>query len=256
LNESRVPRADYSNIVEYYDKVRPGPADVWISTIIELGKIIPDSDVLDIGCGTGRYTTRVAKASGARIYGVDSSIAMLRNALKADKGRTIHWILGDAHSPPLKSDSFDCVYMTMVLHHIEQRDKMLSAIYRILRPGGRCIVATTSHLAIRAHVLRHFPGATAIDLKRFPTIPNLKNAIRKIGFKNVRSSLIRHDEGEIPLDTYLDMVRSKYISTLSLLSESEFRAGLSVFERRMRKLYGDSMRRVLRFTFVTGEKHG
>ncbi|UCF77847.1 MAG: methyltransferase domain-containing protein [Candidatus Eiseniibacteriota bacterium] len=256
MSENRIPRADYSSIGEYYDKVRPVPAEAWISRIISVGGIAPGCDVLDIGCGTGRFTLRVARASGARVCGIDSSAVMLQNALKSDTQRTVRWALGDAHSLPFKPESFDCVYMTMVLHHIQQRDAALADAYRVLRPGGRCLVATSSHSSIRTHVLRHFPGVAAIDLRRFPSIPLVKSTLRGLGFENVRSTLVKHDEGEIPVDTYLRLVRNKYISTLSLLSESEFQAGLSVFERRVRELYGDRMRRVLRFTFVTGEKAG
>ncbi len=254
MTESHIPKVDYSNIGEHYDKVRPAPAGVWISSIVQLAGITPDSDVLDVGCGTGRFTTRVAARSRARIVGVDSSTAMLRNALKSDKERAIRWVLGDACSLPFRAASFDCLYMTMVIHQIRQREAFLKALYRILRRGGRCVIATSSHSSIRVHVLRHFPGVCAIDLKRFPSIPFLKSAMKDTGFENVRSSLVSHEEREIPVETYLEMVRNKYISTLSLLDESRFRTGFAIFERKIRELYGHTMSRVLRFTFVTGEK--
>jgi ubiquinone/menaquinone biosynthesis C-methylase UbiE len=254
LTESRVPKVDYSNIGEHYDRVRPVPARVWISRIVELGGLAPDSDVLDIGCGTGRFTTRVAARSGARLFGVDSSVAMLKNALKSDRKRAIRWVLGDASLLPFRAESFDCIYMTMVVHQIRQRHAFLKSLHRILRPGGKCVIATSSHSSIRAHVLRYFPGVCAIDLERFPSIPFLKNALKKTGFRNVRSSLVKHEEREIPIEDYFEMVRNKYISTLSLLGESKFQAGLAIFERRIRELYGTRMDRVLRFTFVSGEK--
>jgi ubiquinone/menaquinone biosynthesis C-methylase UbiE len=252
--ENRVPTVDYSTIGEHYDERRPVPAEIWISTIVRLGRITVDSDVLDIGCGTGRYTTRVAAASRASIYGVDCSPTMLKNALKSDPERAIRWTMGDAHALPFKSNSFDCAYMTMVFHQIQKRNTLLDEIRRVLRPGGRCIIATSSHLAIREHVLRHFPGATAIDLNRFPSIPALRRSLKKAGFSNVGSTLVRHDEGEIPVQKYLKMVENKYISTLSLLSEAEFERGFEVFRRKVRERYGNRIRRILRFTFVTGEK--
>jgi ubiquinone/menaquinone biosynthesis C-methylase UbiE len=254
IASGRLSRVDYSTIAASYDKARPAPSDFWISKIVNLGKIGPKSNVLDVGCGTGRFTTKIARSSGARLYALDSSATMLTKALNRDRRRRVHWVLGDAHLFPFKHNSFDCIYMTMVMHHIESREAVLAGIHRLLRRGGRCVILTTSHSAIRAHTLRHFPGVVAIDLRRFPSIPALKSTMRKIGLGNVRSSVIKHDEGEIPVETYCEMVRGKYISTLSLLGEEEFETGFKVFKNRIKKLYGKKMRRVLTFNLVEGEK--
>jgi SAM-dependent methyltransferase len=249
-----LPRVDYSTIAAYYDKARPAPSDFWISRIVNQGKIGPESDVLDVGCGTGRFTIKIARSSGARMFALDSSIRMLKKALARDRGRKIGWCLGDARLLPFKGNSFDCICMTMVIHHIESREAVLAATLRSLRSRGRCVILTTSHSAIRAHTLRHFPGVVAIDVRRFPSIPALKTAMRKTGFKNVRSSVMKHDEGEITVEAYCKMVQGKYISTLSLLGEEKFETGFGVFQERIRRLYGRRMRRVLKFNFVVGEK--
>jgi ubiquinone/menaquinone biosynthesis C-methylase UbiE len=286
LKTNEVRKTDYAGIAHYYDEARPEPAGVWIKTIVELAGIVPESRVLDVGCGTGRFAVKVRRHHDGQTYGVDNSVEMLRKAAgsatgedasgetagdgatrrkaRADKAtrteasmarrRPVHWIAGDAHSLPLKSDSVDCAYMTMVIHHIEKPGTALREMRRVLRPGGRCLMMTSSHSAIRAHVLRHFPGVVATDLRRFPAIPALKAAMRKAGFKNVRSSLVTHHEEEIPVEKYLAMVRKKYISTFSVMDERRFERGLEVFEERLARLYGKRMRRTLAFTFVTGDK--
>ena len=247
-------RTDYSSIADYYDKARPEPADVWIRTIVELAGITPDSRVLDVGCGTGRFAVRVRRHHEGESYSVDSSVEMLKRAAARATPRPIHWAAGDAHLLPLKSGSVDCAYMTMVVHHIENRVTALREIRRVLAPGGRCLILTSSHSSIRAHVLRHFPGVVATDLKRFPPIPVLKANMRRAGFKNVRSRLVRHQEKEIPVEKYLGMVRNKYISTFTVMDERKFERGLKVFEAKLARVYGTRMRRTLAFTFVTGEK--
>jgi len=249
-----LPGSDYSSIAAYYDKARPAPSDFWISAIVRTGKIEPHSRVLDVGSGTGRFTIRIAQRSGALVVALDNSPAMLRKALNRDKAGRIHWILGDARSLPFQRESFDTIYMTMVLHHIGSPRIVLAAFKRLLRSGGRCVILTTSHSAIRSHTLRHFPGIVARDLKRFPSIPFLKREMRKAGFKNVRSYFLKHDEGEVPVKTYCEMVRKKYISTLSLLGDAEFEAGFKTFQKKIRNLCGRKLRRVLRLTVVVGEK--
>ncbi|MBN1505074.1 MAG: methyltransferase domain-containing protein, partial [Candidatus Eisenbacteria bacterium] len=170
------------------------------------------------------------------------------------RARPIHWVAGDAHSLPLKSGSVDCAYMTMVMHHIQRPAMALKEIRRVLRPGGTLLVMTTSHAAIRAHVLRHFPGVVATDLKRFPTIPALRAAVKKAGFKNVRSRSLTHCEPKITVERYLDMVRNKYLSTFTVMDEHQFERGLKIFERRLPRICGETITRPLTATFVIGER--
>jgi len=76
----------------------------------------------------------------------------------------------------------------------------------------------------------------------------------KAGFKNTHHHVVKHEEESMSTDEYLDRVRKKYISTLTLLSEEEFQRGISVFARRVREKYGEQIRRIMGFDFVLGEK--
>lgn len=108
---------------------------------------------------------------------------------------------------------------------------------------------TPSHAQIKRHFTHCFPGVTAIDLKRFPSIPSIKSLMIEVGFRDVHSHIIRYDEGYISTAELLEKVKSKYISTLTLLSEEQIQKGLKVFQERMRK-YGDKIRRISEFNFV------
>lgn len=123
-----------------------------------------------------------------------------------------------------------------------------------IRKGGSCVIMTHSHYRIKRHFLRCFPWITTIDLKRFPSIPFLKALMEKIGFKNVRSHLAQHDEGYIMTDEILGKVENEFISTLTLLSEEQFRKGFQVFKERIKRKYGEGMRHISRFNFVVGWK--
>jgi hypothetical protein len=102
--------------------------------------------------------------------------------------------------------------------------------------------------------LRYFPAVVAIDLKRIPTIPCLKGIMVDAGFRDVHHHMLRYEEGPIPTDEYLDRVRKKYISTLALLSEEEFRRGIKIFEKKVRQKYGKRMKRIIGFDFIVGRK--
>jgi len=250
----KIAKADYSRIAEYYDDVRPAMADIWLSRIMEYGKITENSCVLEIGCGTGRVILRMSALKNATFYSLDNSEEMLRKAVGKDKERKIRWVLGDAHELPFRSSSFDCVYMALVLHHMEDKALALEEIYRTLKSGGVCVIMTKSHSQLRESVFNEFPGLTTIDLKRFPSIPSIKDLMAEMGFRNVYSRVDQHDEGYRITAEFLKRVRNKYISTLTLLSGDEFEKGFEVFQERVKSGYGDKIRWISKFNFVVGQK--
>lgn len=254
VDESRIRKTDYSDIAKHYDKLRPSLVDHWLGSIIEYGGVKAGCTVLDVGCGTGRYPLGMLSATDCTVYGLDPSIEMLEEAAAKDKTKRILWTCGDGHRLPFRYNSFDCAYMTLVIHHIENKQLALREIYRVLRKNGRCVILTNSHSRIRNHVLRDFPGAVAIDLKRFPSIPSLKETMAIIGFGDIHHHILRQDRGYVSAEEYLARVRNKYVSTLTLLSEDEFQRGLRIFERRVKTKYGSRIPQLDKFVLVVGRK--
>lgn len=95
-------------------------------------------DVLEIGFGTGVniafYPEHVHKITAVDIEPSFSSIAKRR--VKATKKSVFYRTL-DAHSLPIKDATFDSVVSTFTLCSISDTSKVVSEIYRVLKPGGR-----------------------------------------------------------------------------------------------------------------------
>jgi ubiquinone/menaquinone biosynthesis C-methylase UbiE len=255
LVKAKVPRTDYSKIAEYYDRVRPGPAGILLSKLIEYGKVDVNSFVLDVGCGTGRFSLGILALKNCVVCGLEPSCEMLKQAVAKDQARSIQWVRGVGQKLPFRDYSFHCTYMTLVIHHIEDKEMALREIYRTLKKEGVCVIMTSSHYRMKKHALsRHFPGVTAIDLKRFPSVPFLKKAMTRIGFKNAHYHIVEQDEGSMLTDEYLERVRNKYISTLTLLNEGAFQRGFRIFQKKIREKYGTQVTRVIGFDFVVGTK--
>jgi ubiquinone/menaquinone biosynthesis C-methylase UbiE len=254
MGRSTIPKTDYSKIADYYDKVRPRPADALVSEILEYGQIGAHSTVLDVGCGTGRFPLSLLAAKLFTLFALEPSAEMLRQAFAKDRSKRVLWVRGAGQSLPFQEGYFDCVYMTSVIHHIENKRMALQEIHRVLKEGGHCVILTFSHSGLRKHVIHDFPGVTAIDSERIPTVPCLKNMMREIGFDGVSYHAVELDEGYTSVDEYLKRVRSKYLSTLTVLKEDAFEKGLKIFERRIRKKYGGQIRRISRFVIIIGQK--
>src|SRR5918994_1402120 len=91
--------------------------------------------VLDVGCGTGRWTALLA-AHGAEAIGIDRSETMLAEARRRRPGLDFQQM--DATRLDFPEDFFDLATVVTVVQHLEPADQALAAaeIARVVRPGG------------------------------------------------------------------------------------------------------------------------
>jgi len=121
--------------------------------LIKRSGISPNMTVLEIGCGSGAYTTFIAREAGGqgRVYALDIQSTMLRqfsNKLDMQENKDIHNvvpILGNAYELPFENHTIDLVCMITVLQEIPDRLKALREVMRVLKPKG--ILAVTEFLA-------------------------------------------------------------------------------------------------------------
>jgi ubiquinone/menaquinone biosynthesis C-methylase UbiE len=100
--------------------------------------------VLDLGCGSGAFTTFVARAVGKRgkVYAIDIQPKMLKQLerkLARPENRDIKNVElreASAYKLPFKNEALDLVYMVTVLPEIPDRGKALREVRRVLKPGG------------------------------------------------------------------------------------------------------------------------
>jgi SAM-dependent methyltransferase len=105
---------------------------------ISEGQIKQGDKVLEIGCGTGLFTEKVLNQTKAEITATDLSEDLLEVARKKDLPITFK--AEDAMNLSFKNESFDVVFGSSILHHLDF-EKSLNEIYRVLKPGGRLVFA-------------------------------------------------------------------------------------------------------------------
>lgn len=98
--------------------------------------------VLDLGCGTGWFTRRIAELwPGAGLTGVDLSPGMIRQA-REQTAADVHWLQADAESLPLPDQSFDIIFSNLMIQWCDHPGQVLRECRRLLRPGGQLLVST------------------------------------------------------------------------------------------------------------------
>jgi SAM-dependent methyltransferase len=113
----------------------------------DVAAVAPDgARVLEVGCGPGRLSIRLARQRGLDVTGLDLDPAMVERArANADRlgngdERRPSFLVGDAASLAFPDGSFDLVVSTFSMHHWADPTAGLAEIGRVLRPGARALV--------------------------------------------------------------------------------------------------------------------
>jgi SAM-dependent methyltransferase len=166
-------REVYETIASEYDRRVPGSGptdDVFTDTELDflLEKIQRTDQVLDMGCGTGRFTVPLAEHA-ATVTGLDISSHMLTvNGRKLqERGLEARLVEGDMTALPFPDDSFDAVTSMLALMHIplEDRQQVFTETARVLRPGGRLLLGVKNAVFERLFAGDRFADVDITDVE-------------------------------------------------------------------------------------------
>jgi ubiquinone/menaquinone biosynthesis C-methylase UbiE len=112
--------------------------------VLALG-LKPGETVADIGSGSGYFTLRLARAVGetGHVYGVDIDPDLVRylNRRIRDSGmRNVQTVLSEPDDPLLPDRSIDRFLIVDTWHHIENQERYLALMKKLLKPGGQIVM--------------------------------------------------------------------------------------------------------------------
>lgn len=178
-------KARYDKIGVGYDSTRK--ADKYLSQkMFEFIKSDIGGTYLEVGCGTGNYTSALNQM-GLKFIGIDPSDEMLSKA--KEKNSSIEWKKGTAEKIDLNSESVDGVLLCLTIHHWNDLEQGFREIHRVLKRNGKVVLFTTLPSQNDKYWLNHyFPQMIKDSNKILPTLEETENA-----FKNANLEIIHQE---------------------------------------------------------------
>lgn len=187
--------------------------------------------ILDLGCGTGRFTEGLAIRFDAEVIGVDPSTKMLELARAKRSDDRVQYERAWAEELPLSDGSVDVIFMSMSFHHFADPAAAARECRRVLREGGTVLVRTGSREQIPTYpYVPFFPTALPIMEDLLPDRATVHRVFGAAGFRLATSELVRQEIAGDWLD-YAGKVAARGDSVLARLSESDFERGLAALRQ-------------------------
>jgi ubiquinone/menaquinone biosynthesis C-methylase UbiE len=223
-------KADYSKIASFYDKGRLLSDEIlslWTDLVSGYAGDPAQTRLLDLGCGTGRFTIAIAERLGYHVTGADMSGEMLARAKEKDTDNRIIWDQQDAQHLTYGDKSFNAVFISHLLHHVDSPLSVLREAGRVLDSPGVILLRYGAIEQIEHDVVhRFFPETREIDRARTPSVSTVEGWLKEAGFKNISSEEIKQRTWETPEDV-LRSIRYRNTSVLTLISEKAYEKGLN-----------------------------
>jgi trans-aconitate methyltransferase len=188
--------------------------------VVELLSPRSGERILDIGCGTGHLTAKLAQA-GALVLGIDRSEEMIAEARRNYPGLTFEVL--DARNLN-QVDHFDAVFSNAVLHWIPEAKAVVRGVARALKPGGRFVAEFGGKGNIRVlqgaltEAVAAVTGAWVESPWYFPSVAEYAGLLEKYGLEVTFATLFDRPtplEGENGLRNWVEMFGGPFLALIA-----------------------------------------
>ncbi len=183
----------------------------------------PGESILDLGCGTGQLTEKIAQA-GAEVMGVDHASEMIEKA--RENYPHIRFDVADARNFQVDKP-LDAVFSNAVLHWVKEADSAIASIHQSLKPGGRFVAEFGGKGNVKAIATALYRALESIGIPQaqvenpwyYPSIGEYASLLEHQGFDVIYAILFPRPtplaEGEAGIANWIKMFASPFLAGLS-----------------------------------------
>ena len=228
---------DATEIPAAYDRGREhGPEihNLWMDVVSSHVSDRTIKSILDLGCGTGRFTEDLAVCFDAEVVGIDPSKKMLAQARPKQRDPRIRYALGRAEALPLPDNSIDLIFMSMVFHHFDDPKLAARECRRVLRDAGTVFLRAGTREQISAYpYVEFFPQTRPLLEECLAAGSSVREVFESAGFRTAAADVVEQQIAP-DLDAYAEKLEAGADSVLARLSQSELDAGLNALRLHSR----------------------
>src|SRR5687767_3582624 len=183
--------------------------------------------ILDLGCGTGRFTQALADTFDADTVGTDPSRKMLEQARAKPSSSRVRYEHASGETLPLPDASIGLVFMSMVFHHFLDPPQVARECRRVTQASGLIFLRNGTREGIPSYpYLGYFPESHPILEKRLPACAYIRDVFETAGFRTIDAGALNQQLAPTYAD-YADKIAAGGDSILAELSAEDFARGLA-----------------------------
>ena len=230
---------DDTDIPANYDRARDHGSenvDLWMNIVSSFVETETVQNVLDLGCGTGRYSNGLADHFGAKVIALDPSAKMLEQAAAKFENTPVRCVRARSEDVPLSDRSVDLVFISMVFHHFVDPERAALECRRVLGNGGVVFLraGAVDRIAEYAYV-PFFPKAVSVLQDSLPSLAFMRQTFEAAGFRTVHERSVIQTIAK-DLNEYAGKLAVGGDSILMRIDPAEFAAGIAEMKRRASKI--------------------
>lgn len=221
---------DATDIAVAYDRGRDHGPDVhnlWMNVVSSHVDEQAIESILDLGCGTGRFSEDLAVRFDAEVVGIDPSKKMLEQAQKKRRDRRVRYQLGRGEAIPLPNNSVDLIFMSMVFHHFDNPTLAARECRRVLRDLGTAFLRAGTRDRISSYpYVDFFPESRPLLEECLATGDSIREVFESAGFRTITGDVVTQEIAP-NYGAYAEKLSAGADSVLARLSRSDYEVGMS-----------------------------
>jgi SAM-dependent methyltransferase len=224
---------EQADVARRYSRGRSLPESVlerWRARVVPLLPSRAGLEVLDLGAGTGIFARAWPSWLPARVVAVEPAAAMRAEIIRHGVSAGVRVVAGRGEQLPLNQACVDVVWLSAVIHHLDDLARCATEIRRVLAADGTVLVRGLFADLGRTPGLEFIPGSERA-LTAFPTVATIERAFARCGLRLASASTVE-DAGPATVGQAADRIRRlRHADTLLIqFTDDEIAVGLAAID--------------------------